>query len=117
MLEPSDSQEAYDFTLAAIEISERWKVPVLLRLTTRVCHSKTVVRPRSGLLPPPAPAFVRDVPGRVMIPAYAKPAHQRLRAKLEEMGAWNETSALNPIIAGEKRGVRPKPREPDLPIF
>src|SRR5512135_2330679 len=35
MLEPSDSQEAYDFTLKAIEISERWKVPVLLRLTTR----------------------------------------------------------------------------------
>jgi len=45
MLEPSDSQEAYDFTLAAIEISERWRLPVLLRLTTRVCHSKTVVLP------------------------------------------------------------------------
>ena len=44
MLEPSDSQEAYDFTLRAIEISERWRVPVLLRITTRVCHSKTVVR-------------------------------------------------------------------------
>ena len=44
MLEPSDSQEAYDFTLLAIEISERWQVPVLLRMTTRVCHSKTVVR-------------------------------------------------------------------------
>src|ERR1039457_4933100 len=36
MLEPSDSQEAYDFTLAAIEISERWKIPVLLRVTTRI---------------------------------------------------------------------------------
>ena len=45
MLEPSDSQEAYDFTLLAIEISERWSIPVLLRMTTRVCHSKTVVRP------------------------------------------------------------------------
>ena len=41
MLEPSDSQEAYDFALLAIEISERWQVPVLLRMTTRVCHSKT----------------------------------------------------------------------------
>ena len=102
MLEPADSQEAYDFTLAAIEISERWKVPVLLRLTTRVCHSKTVVRPRAGLLPPPAPEFVRDVRGRVMIPAYAKPAHQRLRTKLAEMAVWNETSALNPLIAGDK---------------
>src|SRR5271169_3690339 len=45
MLEPSDSQEAYDFTLLALRVSEAWQIPVLLRLTTRVCHSKTVVRP------------------------------------------------------------------------
>src|SRR5512138_74102 len=49
LLEPSDSQEAYDFTLLAIEISERWGLPVLLRMTTRVCHSSTVVRSRVGL--------------------------------------------------------------------
>src|SRR5208337_75718 len=41
MLEPSDSQEAYDFMFAAIEMSERWKIPVLFRVTTRVCHSYT----------------------------------------------------------------------------
>lgn len=43
MLEPGDSQEAYNFTLLAIELSERWNIPVLLRMTTRVCHSKTIV--------------------------------------------------------------------------
>jgi indolepyruvate ferredoxin oxidoreductase alpha subunit len=37
MLEPADSQEAYDFMFAAIEISERWRTPVLFRVTTRVC--------------------------------------------------------------------------------
>ena len=42
MLEPSDSQEAYDFTFQAIEISEKWHIPVMLRMTTRVCHSRTV---------------------------------------------------------------------------
>ena len=57
MLEPSDSQEAYDFTLLAIEVSERWGMPVLLRMTTRVCHSKTVVRPREHVAPPPCPAI------------------------------------------------------------
>ena len=46
MLEPSDSQEAYDFIFAAIDISETG-VPVLLRVTTRVCHSYSVVRPRA----------------------------------------------------------------------
>jgi indolepyruvate ferredoxin oxidoreductase alpha subunit len=44
MLEPADSQEAYDFTLRAFELSERWHVPVLLRMTTRVCHSATVLQ-------------------------------------------------------------------------
>ena len=52
MLEPSDSQEAYDFTLAAIEISERWKIPVLLRVTTRVCHTQAPVQPRAAVPPP-----------------------------------------------------------------
>ena len=47
MLEPADSQEAYDFFHAAVEISERWQMPVLLRVTTRVCHSFTLVKPRT----------------------------------------------------------------------
>jgi indolepyruvate ferredoxin oxidoreductase alpha subunit len=46
MLEPADAQEAYDLFLAAVEISERWKLPVLFRMTTRVCHSKSLVAPR-----------------------------------------------------------------------
>jgi indolepyruvate ferredoxin oxidoreductase alpha subunit len=45
MIEPADSQEAYDFFFTAIEMSERWHLPVLYRMTTRVCHSKSVVMP------------------------------------------------------------------------
>ncbi len=101
MLEPSDSQEAYDFTLAAIELSERWKIPVLLRVTTRVCHSYTVVTPHPLTVNAGAPAnFQRDIKGRVMIPAYARPAHRKLRQKLQEITDWNETSALNRVIPG-----------------
>jgi indolepyruvate ferredoxin oxidoreductase alpha subunit len=94
MIEPSDSQEAYDFTLDAIGISERWGLPVLLRMTTRVCHSKTVVSPRADVTAPAPARFQRDIKGRVMIPAYARPAHRRLRRKLAEIAAWNETSTL-----------------------
>jgi indolepyruvate ferredoxin oxidoreductase alpha subunit len=102
MIEPADSQEAYDFTLRAFALSERWQVPVLLRLTTRVCHSATVVNaPASAAPPPPAPSFVRDVPGRVMIPAYARPAHQRLRAKLATIAAWNDSEGPNLTVDGE----------------
>lgn len=103
MLEPSDSQEAYDFLLQAAEISERWQLPVLFRVTTRVCHSKSVVRsgpPVVGLKPA---SFARDVRGRVMIPAYARPAHRRLRQKLTEIQQWNESSPLNRVDEGARQ--------------
>ncbi len=102
MLEPSDSQEAYDFMFAAIEISERWKIPVLLRVTTRVCHSYTVVKPRGKQKAPKPASFERDIKGRVMIPAYARIAHRKLRQKLAEMEAWNETCPLNQLVPGSK---------------
>jgi indolepyruvate ferredoxin oxidoreductase alpha subunit len=93
MLEPSDSQEAYDLARAAFELSERWALPVVLRMTTRVCHSKTVVVRRAPS-PSPEPRFERDIPGRVMIPAYARPAHRKLRQKLEGLRTWADTSPL-----------------------
>jgi indolepyruvate ferredoxin oxidoreductase alpha subunit len=103
MLEPSDSQEAYEFTLRAIEISERWQVPVLLRMTTRVCHSKTIVRRGTITIPAPHPApFAHDSSSRVMIPAYARPAHLRLRKTLAEMAAWNDEAGPNQLVAGSK---------------
>src|SRR5512146_3499941 len=80
MLEPSDSQEAYDLFFEAVALSERWKLPVLFRMTTRVCHSKSLVRRRPAASSPPAPLFERHIPGRGMVPACARPAHRRLRA-------------------------------------
>ncbi len=104
MLEPMDSQQAYDLTLLAFQISGYWRIPVILRITTRVCHSKTIVRP----LPPesaarisgPEAGFRRDIQARVMIPAYAKPAHHRLRHKLAEIAIWNDGEGPNRVFAG-----------------
>ena len=102
MLEPSDSQEAYDFFAAAIEVSERWHLPVLFRMTTRVCHSKTILQRRSvEVKPVKAANFEHDRQARVMVPANARPAHRRLRQKLAEITAWNETSSLNAILDGQ----------------
>ena len=101
MFEPSDAQEAYDYLFEAIDVSERWRLPVLFRMTTRVSHSKSLVRPRTDVAPPPEPNFVRDIPGRVMIPGYARPAHHRLRAKLDELAAWNEANPINAETKGD----------------
>jgi len=103
MLEPADSQEAYDFTLLALDVSERWGIPVLLRLTTRVCHSKAVVRPSGKSAPLDTPAkFVRDLKGRVMIPSNARPAHRRLREKLARILEWNEAEGPNRETDGDR---------------
>jgi len=100
-IEPADSQEAYDFFFTAIEISERWHLPVIFRMTTRVCHSKSIVvaREPGARLAPAAPHFEHDIAGRVMIPAHARPAHRRLRAKLAEIAAWGEDCSLNRVEA------------------
>jgi indolepyruvate ferredoxin oxidoreductase alpha subunit len=108
MLEPADSQESYDFTLLGLELSAQWDLPFILRTTTRVCHSKSVLcrrkRERRGeednpifagaphtsgqpsysakIGTVPAPGFTRDIGRRVMVPGYARPAHRRLRQKL-----------------------------------
>ncbi len=110
MVEPADSQEAYDFLLAALGISRRWGIPVLLRMTTRVCHSKSIVRRgaagqrvQSSEFRVQNPGFTRDIPGRVMIPAYARGAHRRLRAKLAEIAAFAEASSLNVRTEGDMR--------------
>jgi indolepyruvate ferredoxin oxidoreductase alpha subunit len=100
MLEPSSSQEAYNFMFAAVEISERWKIPMLLRVTTRVCHSYTIVHPRKANGPAKKGNFERDIKSRVMIPAYARVAHRKLRQKLAEMEAWNENCDLNHVVPG-----------------
>jgi indolepyruvate ferredoxin oxidoreductase alpha subunit len=85
MLEPSSSEQAYDFVARATELSESYGLPVLLRMTTRVCHSQSVLTPRPRFGPPPPPHFLRDIRTRVMIPANARPAHRRLREKLDRL--------------------------------
>ncbi|MBS1207926.1 MAG: thiamine pyrophosphate protein domain protein TPP-binding protein [Proteobacteria bacterium] len=93
MLEPADSQQAYDFTGAGFAISEQFGLPVILRMTTRVCHSKSIVEQKPLPQPAAAPSFQRDIPARVMIPAHARPAHRRLRDKLAQVAAYAESCA------------------------
>ncbi len=102
MLEPSDAQEAYDFLFDAFALSEMWNLPVMFRMTTRVCHSRAVVTPREPSPQPHPPHFVRDMPAYVMIPGYARPAHRRMREKMTKIAEWNEHSPLNKIFEGDK---------------
>jgi len=85
MLEPSDSQEAKDFTKQAFEISEKFDTPVLVRVTTRIAHSKSIAE--LGERKELGKGLKKDIKKYVMIPSHAKERHvfveQRLK-KLEE---------------------------------
>ncbi len=97
VLEPSDSQEAKDFVKEAFEISEKFDTPVLLRLTTRISHSKGVVRigKRKTV---DHPGFERNIEKYVMVPAYAAKRHSIIIERLEKLKEFAEESGLNKIF-------------------
>ncbi|MBQ9534681.1 MAG: indolepyruvate ferredoxin oxidoreductase subunit alpha [Clostridia bacterium] len=105
MVEPSDSQECKDFMKAAHEISERFDIPVLYRVTTRVCHSKGIVElgERENVAAKP---YVKNIAKNVSAPANAKANHPKLEANLRELEKYACTSPLNRMeLAGSKIGV------------
>lgn len=111
MIEPSNSQEARDFVSLALDISERFECPVLLRTTTRIAHSKSLVeeRPLSAPHDTAAPSF-RDMlanPSRyVMIPSNARPRHAVVEARLNRIAEYAETLSVNSVEKGsEKLGI------------
>ncbi|MBO4646645.1 MAG: thiamine pyrophosphate-binding protein, partial [Lentisphaeria bacterium] len=72
ILEPSDSQEAYDFAIKAYEISEKFHTPVLFRMTTRVCHARSIVNLWKIPEAPQVKPYRKNVGEHVMVPANAK---------------------------------------------
>ncbi|MEL7647584.1 MAG: indolepyruvate ferredoxin oxidoreductase subunit alpha [Sedimentibacter sp.] len=105
MLEPSDAQEAKDMTKEALDLSERFDTPVLLRMTTRVCHSKGIVE-CSDRIEKEIIEYKKDVNKFVSVPAIAR----KLRAKVEErqksLLEFSNSTPLNFIEwNGTKTGV------------
>ena len=93
-LEPSDAQEALEFTRAAFELSERFDTPVVIRSTTRLSHTRSVVRLGTREVPPPR-GFREDPKKNVMIPAHARARHPRLIERERALAQFFEQSKLN----------------------
>ena len=104
VLEPADSQEAYEMVKYAFDLSEAYNTPVLLRLTTRVCHVKAVVQ--IGERKPVAiSGFVSDAKRWVMTPANAKGRLPEQIAREGKLQTLAEASPLNFIEPGSDRRV------------
>lgn len=103
LLEPSDSQEAYDMMALAFDISERFDTPVLLRTTTRISHAKTVVDITGERQVQSVHAwFKRDPAKFVMLPENARLRHPLAEERLHILSDFAESLALNKTITGRQ---------------
>ncbi len=107
MLEPSTSQECVDFTKLAFELSERYDVPFLLRLVTRVSHSRGVVELESEAeYQRRCRSYERNVPKYVVLPAHARARRLVLEENLKRLISDPEARAINKMeITSEDIGI------------
>ena len=105
MLEPADSQEAKDMAIAGLDLSEKYRVPVMLRMTTRICHSKSLVTigERTNH---PAQQYSRNINQFTTIPAVSVQLRIKLEEKLKQLTAESEKSPFNfETRNGDKVGI------------
>ena len=102
MLEPSDSSDALNFTKLAYELSEQFDTPVMLRMSTRISHSQSLVEvgEREEL---PLKPYVKNVAKNVMVPAFARPKHEVVEKRTAALQEWAETAPINQVIWGDKK--------------
>lgn len=93
MLEPSDSQECKDMMKTAFEISEQYDTPVMMRMTTRVCHSKSLVE-FGDVLPQTKKEYVKNRAKFDPVPAMAKGMHAAVERRWKALKAFSEACPL-----------------------
>ena len=96
MFEPSDSQECKDMLLEAFEISEQYDIPVLFRMTTRVCHSKSLVELGERQDVPLKP-YVKNIKKYVAVPANARPMKVKVLANQELLKGYSNNCQWNRV--------------------
>ncbi len=93
-LEPSDSQECKDFIAIAMEISETFDTPVIIRMTTRVCHSKSLVElcERKEIVKKP---YEKNIAKYNPVPSFVKGARLLLDKRMEKLEKYSNETDIN----------------------
>ncbi|MDR2576025.1 MAG: indolepyruvate ferredoxin oxidoreductase [Treponema sp.] len=99
-LEPRNQQEAYDLCREAFEVSERYHLPVMLRLSTRLSHARAAVKPASagkqnGL------SKMKDRTYWTLLPAYSRRNYNELIEKQGQLVSWSCTHKVNKLEMGD----------------
>jgi len=102
LFEPADSQEAYDMVQAAFEVSEKFQVPAIIRLTTRTSHSASLVD-LGDFDPKPHPAipYVKNIRKTIPVPMFARGHRLAAQERTAAMTAAAEKSPFNKVFPGK----------------
>ncbi len=96
-LEPADQQEAYDMTREAFDLSEGFEIPVMVRLVTRLAHSRTVIHTAEGRAENPPEKARNAANSWVLMPHIARRRWHDLLLRQREIMAYTESSPYNTL--------------------
>jgi indolepyruvate ferredoxin oxidoreductase alpha subunit len=102
--EPSNQQEAYDMVFDAFEVSEKYKLPVLFRITTRMAHSRASITLRKKIAQKTL-SLPSDPLQFVLLPAIARKKYKALLSSYEALKYENKISKYNKFTDGTKRDL------------
>ncbi len=94
LFEPSDSQEAKDMVGLALDVSEKYDTPVIIRTTTRISHSKSLVK-YDQRQEYELKEYKKDPAKNVMMPAYARPKHIVVEERMKKLKEYSENTKAN----------------------
>ncbi|HJJ39455.1 MAG TPA: indolepyruvate ferredoxin oxidoreductase subunit alpha [Methanocorpusculum sp.] len=104
-LDPSSVQEAHDYLKSAWDISEKFRLPVLFRPTTRICHSKGDVELGEAVSSPRTGSFEKNPKQYVVVPAHTRPLHAELTKKQAAVAEYLVSAGYNTADIRGKKAV------------
>ncbi len=102
ILEPANQQEAYDITRYAFDLSEKYHTPVLIRITTRLAHSRAGVH-RQTAHPQNAMSLPTDSSDFILLPALARKRYKQILALQDQLEKESEGSDFNSYTDGSDK--------------
>ncbi|MCK5066465.1 MAG: indolepyruvate ferredoxin oxidoreductase [Bacteroidales bacterium] len=100
VLEPSTQQEAYEMTRYGFDLSEKYALPVMLRITTRLAHSRSSVERKANREENPV-KFPSDLKQFILLPANARKRYKMLLSTQDKLEQEGENSGLNRLEEGK----------------
>lgn len=103
-LEPSNQQECYDMAFHGYELSEKFNLPVMVRLETRLSHSRSGIS-RQNVLAPKEISLPEDRNQFMLLPAFSRRKYKKLIALQPELEAASENSPYNWVEEGKDKSL------------